>query len=280
MPRLAGVLDELGDAGVVRYRPGKRCTLRGTTADGDRFVKVGPGADCRHADGVALWRAAADRDLGFDVARPLGLDRTRRAVHQGVVTGSGIMDVLLGGDGHVCAGRLGIALGALATSAVRPTATAPPSTQQSRTRRAARRVVERIPALAVPVHRLVDELDACHGRLARRTLVPVHGAPHAEQWLDGDGRLGLVDFDRFALGEPELDLATFLAELDAEPVAIEAIERSLVEGFRSSGTMLDPVRLDLYRRHKRLAKVTRTAWSLRPDADERAAQRLAQLLGP
>jgi len=46
------------------------------------------------------------------------------------------------------------------------------------------------------------------------------------QWLvDGDGRLGLVDFDRYALGEPELDIATFLVELETEsPRAVPMAE--------------------------------------------------------
>ena len=52
---------------------------------------------------------------------------------------------------------------------------------------------------------------------------PIHGAPHPPQWLvDGDA-LGLIDFDRLALGDPEADVAAFMeaaaAEDDGEPVA-------------------------------------------------------------
>jgi len=31
-----------------------------------------------------------------------------------------------------------------------------------------------------------------------------------------DGRLGLIDFDRVSLGDPELDITTFQAEVDFE----------------------------------------------------------------
>lgn len=278
---LAGVLDQLADARVVRYRPGKRCTVRGVAGGIDRFVKLGPHAESRHSNGVELWRSATNGELGFDVARPLGIDPRRGAVHHGVIAGGWVANALLGRDGDACARRLGRALGTLAASGVRPAATAPPSTQLDRTRRAAKRATDRIPSLGERLSRVLADLELRHGRLRDRLLVPVHGAPHSEQWLDGGGRLGLVDFDRFALGEPELDIATFLAELDSErslTLPVDTIERAMVDGFESIGPALDAARLDLYRRHKRLAKITRTAWSLRPEADERAERHLSALL--
>lgn len=146
--------------------------------------------------------------------------------------------------------------------------------------RAARRATAAVPQLHEPLAALLTDLERAHRELVQRPLVPVHGAPHMHQWLDDGGRLGLIDFDRFALGEPELDLATFLAELDTEAARLlpmAEIEVAAVAGFEDSGVPLDPARLALYRAHKRLAKVTRTACSLRPDGDERAARRLAAL---
>jgi thiamine kinase-like enzyme len=123
-------------------------------------------------------------------------------------------------------------------------------------------------------------LRARHVELVARPLVPVHGAPHGHQWLNDDSRLGLIDFDRFARGEPELDVATFLAELDGDSalsLPVNALEEGLREGYRDGGVELDVARLDLYRTHKRLAKVTRTAWSLRPDGDSRAERHLRRV---
>jgi len=101
------------------------------------------------------------------------------------------------------------------------------------------------------------------------------------QWLiDRAGRLGLVDFDRYALGEPELDLATFLVELETESpraVPMAELEEAVVAGFRAAGGTVDPGRLALYTAHKRLAKVARTAAALRPDAEDRARAHLDRL---
>ena len=117
--------------------------------------------------------------------------------------------------------------------------------------------------------------------LPPRPLVPVHGAPHMHQWLvDGSGRLGLVDFDRYALGEPELDVATFLVELETESpraVAMAELAAATEAGFAAAGGRLDPDRLVLWTAHKRLAKVARTAAALRPDAEAGARAHLDRL---
>ena len=120
-----------------------------------------------------------------------------------------------------------------------------------------------------------------HDRLPPRPLVPVHGAPHMHQWLvDGSGRLGLVDFDRYALGEPELDVATFLVELETESpraVAMAELAAATEAGFAAAGGRLDPDRLVLWTAHKRLAKVAGTAAALRPDAEAGARAHLDRL---
>ena len=118
--------------------------------------------------------------------------------------------------------------------------------------------------------------------LPTERVVPIHGAPHQHQWLVDDGGLSLVDFDRFALGEPELDVATFLAELEAEDqlvVPIDDVEATLIAGFESVGPPLDREVIEWYLSHKRLAKVTRTARAVRPDGDRRAARHLERVAG-
>jgi aminoglycoside phosphotransferase (APT) family kinase protein len=103
------------------------------------------------------------------------------------------------------------------------------------------------------------------------------------QWLvDDTGRLGLVDFDRFAWGEPEFDLATFLVDLREllSEQAAGGLEEAVVDGFRSVAGDMDAARLGLYILHKRLTRVARMAASLRPDAEERAAPLLEELQSP
>src|SRR5262249_33071085 len=109
-------------------------------------------------------------------------------------------------------------------------------------------------------------------------LRPIHGDPHADQWLVAEDRLGLVDFESLALGDPELDAAVFLAELDFEDerqVPVEDLEAAYIEGAESSGLRVERRLLSAYRAHKRLAKALRSASSLRADGDARAAAHLA-----
>ena len=108
----------------------------------------------------------------------------------------------------------------------------------------------------------------------------VVGVP-AESDLYNKGRLGLVDFDRFSLGDPELDVATFTSEVDfmkSTTISTEKLNQAFIDGYEACYGKLDPERLRLYRAHKRFAKVHRTACGLRPDAPLRSAQHMALVM--
>lgn len=280
LPGLATVLSSLSESRVVRYRPGNRCTVSGVTTRGRRFVKVTPGAQRLQADAVAVSAAARSGTLPFAVAEPLGWDEKTSSSWYGVVPGDPIVATVLGADGAAVVERLGAALGALSLAPLSSTVTIGPAEQLARTARTVARAESIAPWLGGELRGTLAELAGRHDDLSVLPPLPVHGAPHVHQWLDDHGALGLVDFDRFGMGDPELDLATFLAELDSDAdltLPIEALETALVAGFEQTGRPLDPARLELYRAHKRLAKVARTAYALRPDGDLRAAKHLARL---
>ena len=80
-------------------------------------------------------------------------------------------------------------------------------------------------------------------------VTPLHGDFHPGQILVSGGGLALVDFDRAVLGDPLRDLATFVAHLESGsaegrlPEAVcAAAEKGLLEGYRSAGGTVDPVR--------------------------------------
>jgi len=279
LPGLAGTLMRPGQATVVRYRPGRRCTLRHEGPDGPRFAKVfaaGAGSDL-HGAGEALWAHAERGELTFAVARPDRWDAATWTLWQHPVPGQPILDVLAGPRASDLAFRMGVALGSLGRSSVNPPALFDAAAQLRRTRRAARELGQLVPSLAAEASRMVDELAAFHAGPAARAPRPIHGAPHPSQWLDGPAGLGLVDFDRVAWGDPELDLAVFLAELDYEHGLLhraEQIETALVAGYEHVAGALDPSLIQVYRAHKRLGKALRAARSLRPDGDQRATDHL------
>ena len=283
LPGLRRLADTSSAVTLLRYRPHRRCTLRVDDDHSCSIVKVlaDDRADLFHRDATELWTAAQRGELGFAVAEPLRCDSDARSIWQGLVAGAPAASRLLGPGGDTLCRRMGAALATLARSSVAPSVTVTSAEQLRRTRRAVEHATRRVPALAGDLHRIVTALEDRHAALTPDRLVPVHGAPHMHQWLIDDDRLGLIDFDRFALGEIELDIATLLTELDYEDEMTESpetMEHAVVAGFRSAGIDPDRSRLQLYRAHKRISKVTREAWALRTNGEQRARRHLPRIM--
>ncbi len=279
LPTLATVIDGAPGTTIVRYRPYKRCTLRCEIDGVRRWGKVLPEgrAEAIHLDATVLWKASQAGVLGFAVAEPDRYDASTGAVWLGDVRGRPVLDDLLSADGPALAGRLGAALGTLAVSGLEP-ANARRHAPRERAARAARDLSARVPALAGEVARVMAGIDRLHSAAEERPPRPIHGSPHPQQWLlDGD-RIGLVDFDRLTLGDPELEVAVFQAEMDFERTAVarDAVNEAFRHGYESIAGALEPRRLAAYRAEQRLVKARRSAWALRPDGDRRAARHLAR----
>ena len=110
---------------------------------------------------------------------------------------------------------------------------------------------------------------------------PVHGALHASQWLENGHGLVLLDYDSLALGDPELDAATFVAGLDVENrerVQVDRLNTAFLQGYEETAGPLDPQLLAAYRAQRRLEKALRVARAVRPDGDRKAGRRLRRAL--
>jgi hypothetical protein len=281
LPGLAEVLASLESPRVARYHPGDRCTVRGGAGAAARFVKVFSDEADDQGEAVDRWEASTSGVLSFAVAEPHGWVERTRSSWYGVVPGAPLEPLLAGPDGEHLSRRVGAALGELAVSGLRPSRVDDSARQLARTWRQLGRGADAVPALADDFKRAYEALMRAHEGLAPTTLVPIHGAAHLGQWLvDDAGRLGLIDFDRFAMGEPEFDLATFVVELLATPGARAsgaALRDSVLDGFRSVAGEPDPARLELYLVHKRLGRAARAAAGLAPDGEERARRQLDDL---
>jgi aminoglycoside phosphotransferase (APT) family kinase protein len=280
LPGLRPVLASLEDPRVVRYHPGNRCIVHGGAGAAERYVKVFAEEVDDQQEARDRWAAAASGALSFAVAEPQGWVEETRSSWYGAVPGERLEARLHSTSGADLARRVGRSLGELAVAGLEPRRVDDEAHQLERTRRALTRAWTAVPGLEPRLQRAFELLARAHDPLAARPLVPVHGAAHLGQWLvDESGRLGLVDFDRYAWGEPEFDLATFLVELEATSrvTTAEPLAPAAVEGFREVAGRLDDDRLTVYLLHKQLARVARTAAGLRPDGEERASRALEEV---
>lgn len=282
LPGLPRVLRTAAPCEVVRYRPHKRCTLRllPWQARGAAYAKFF--ADNRgaalHQESAMLWEEARRGGLQFQVAKPLTWHAETRTLYQSAVAGNPVWPVLASPAAPDLAFRMGQALASLHGSALQPAVMFDARAQWERTEKYARGICLRHPELAEMVAGFLVRLHDLHISLPDRAFSPLHGSPHVHQWLADGERLGLVDFDRIALGPPELDVATFLAEMDfenPEMLPVDAICRAFVAGYEATGEKLDRDRLQLYRAHKRFAKAFKAAKSLRARAAQKVRRHLA-----
>lgn len=285
LPTLAGVIKNAPQAKVLRYRPGKRCTMRcpAHNRGAPRFAKVFPDDRGRqlHEESIALWRTAQNGVLQFQVARPGDWDAAARALWQDAVPGAPIIETLKSANGVALAERLGRAAASLTHAPLAPNERLDAHAQLQRTRRYAEDLCRRVPALKEEVDLFLERLAALHAAAPARPLAPIHGSPHPQQWLINGDRLGLVDFDRFSWGDPELDVATFIAEMDFEdqskyPVA--QINHAFIAGYEAVAGELRRDLLAAYRGHKQFSKALKAARSVRADGDIRAAKNLQRAL--
>jgi hypothetical protein len=276
LPTIGAVLDGPGRRTVVRYRPARRCTIRVEEDRAVRYAKVQPSADLAalHRDAETLWAASQDGRLGFAVAPPGGVKEATQSLWQGAIDGLPLKPRLLAPDGVALGAPLGRALGTLHASGVRPAAMLGRWAPLLRARSAGTDLAARVPALEPRVADVLARIEALDRAAGERPARPIHGAPHPAQWLAvGDG-LGLVDFDRFALGDPELDLAVLLAEIEDESRAPAGLDHAVLAGYEAVAGPLDPRLLLACRAAGRLATARRHARGIRPDGAVRAAAAL------
>jgi Phosphotransferase enzyme family len=276
LPALACLVARQPRLEPVRYRPGKRCTLRST---GRQRLFVKCLSDQRGAainrDARLLYQASRQGWFGFGVARPAGWIAQSQLLVQHAVSGAPIVDRLCSEDGEALAARLANANASLVAAPISPEPRFTYTDQMARTRKYAKRLSKFVAGSEAIVDRLLDRLSAVTPGKADR---PIHGAPHAHQWLDGTDGLMLVDFDRFGCGDPELDVATFVAESDFERDAGTAVGRAYLSAF-SEKWPINSTLFAAYRTHKHIAKALRVATSIRTDAHLRALEILDQARG-
>ena len=250
LPGLRRVAEEYNHTQVLRYRPGKRITLLARDSGGNEVI-----IKCLRDDRArvifqnhcAVYRARAH--LEFDVSQPYLFNHEDFVLVQGWLPGDPVAHS--GRTPDELADAMARAISSLHASRVRFAATFDAADQRKRSRRYAKVIAERFPECRPQVSALMSCLKTLEGSAEGTRYRPIHGSLHSHQWLDGGGRLALIDFDRAAMGHMELDVATYLAELDYEPGRRSDMQ---LDAFLSALPPLNERLLRFYRGHKHLAK--------------------------
>jgi hypothetical protein len=278
LPTLGAAVGNTPHVRVVRYRPGRRCTL----ALGDppeRYTKVFSDDRCArlYVESCRLWDAARREKLAFAVAQPLAFDERARTLTHAALPGSPARGLLDAPDGERLAVRMGEATASLGCASLAPPRHGGPEVQLERCKRSASQLERLMPGLAATLAATLARIGALHAEAATRPLRPAHGAPHVPQWLvDGDA-VALVDFDRHCLADPELDAAAVMVSMEEECEQGGRLAASFLASYENAGGPLRPSVLAAYRAQRLLAKALNAARALRPDADHRAERRLRGL---
>lgn len=278
---LTSVLDSEQGVEILRYRPTKRCTFSvyseqtASKIFGKQFVD-NRGAQI-YAESQRLWNAACEDRLNFRVAKPIRWDIKTQTLWHHAIEGQALVEKLFSTDGVNIVARMGTAAGGMTKSGIKPVLCFDGQDQLRRTTKYANELVHRVPGLSSDLYNIFQIIRLLHARHTTK-LRPLHGAPHAHQWLECGDCLGLVDFDRTCMGEPELDAATFIAEMDfedREKVPVDELNATFLDAYQDIAVKLDQCLLAAYRCHKRLAKALKAARSLRVNGDQKARKHVA-----
>ena len=221
---------------VMRYREGRRCTIRYELEHDDAaaawptgmIAKVYDGPDeARHTFDVmtALWDSPLRDSPTVRIARPLAHVPAQHVLVQGLVPGERSLKEVIkkkaftnGLEAGVdmltpLVHRAGRALGELHTSGAVMNEIVTWEQQVGAVRAAAADLGSVVPTLAGAIEPLVADLEVLRASVGTSPLVPTHRSFRPAQLLVEGDDLALIDFDGACMAEPGLDLALFRATL-------------------------------------------------------------------
>jgi aminoglycoside phosphotransferase (APT) family kinase protein len=250
---------------VLNYRPGIRLTARYSlvTSAGERtlYGKTYPGD---HGAQLLQWTQLL-RDQGMRVSEPLGFSPAVRTYWQNGFNGKPV---------HECAGLDWVPdamrqLFLLHRSTVPCPARPSPAEQLVDLTKKLNKVCLAAPDLA---DRSQAMLRWIRGRMVSAGAPHViHGDFHLRQMKACEGDVALFDFDELAIGDPEEDLANFVADLHGTNLPLDRI-RTLADAMIEQYQVRAPISADRLRWYSAihfLTRAYRALLQLSPDFDSR-----------
>ncbi len=236
---------------LFRYVPRKRAVLRWDlpTREGVKplFIKA---YDCDDYDAAVAnlaWLTEREAALGFRLPRVLAEHPRRRVLFLEALPGRTLTASLLGEEpGALHA--VGRALASLHALPERPsTVVWSPLAELHALERAVEDVTLILPGLRPAIDAIRDGLADRARRLDSAAVAPIHGNLFGDQVLLEDSRVGMVDWDDLAAGDPHYDLGRLAAHAmflglpgHGEPERRPAALEELFAGYEGGGGAVAP----------------------------------------
>jgi aminoglycoside phosphotransferase (APT) family kinase protein len=209
---------------VLRYRPGRTCVLRYVLdgSDDDTPTEVIGKVYPRGPKGAEVWQKmgalhALAGDVGITIPRPLARRDGSELIVMEQVPGMDLDGILIRSATEREA-KEGVRAAASALASLHDLTL---ETQESRSleselerlRRRVRRLHSAAPDLARDVEALLREISQFDLGLPQEGRCLIHGDYKPRQLLLDEDRMAVVDLDRACLGDPAVDVGSFMAVL-------------------------------------------------------------------
>jgi aminoglycoside phosphotransferase (APT) family kinase protein len=223
---------------VVRYKPGKRCTIRYIVQDAIQTQDNGGEGIELYGKMVAdesvrstyqqlmhLWRHSLAEPKSFGIAQPLGFEPQLHFYWQAAVTGTSMLELLCPGNESALFKVLAQGLADLHESPLRPPARQEISYHLASVQEHGAELAKAYPRYAKLLDTLMAQIEQTRPELSPEQERPIHRDFHIEQLLVHENRLFIFDFDDLSMGDPMQDLAFFIVDLHHRKLDAERVTR-------------------------------------------------------
>jgi hypothetical protein len=215
--------DQFGiTAQVVRYKPGKRCTIRyviqaqgNDTQPVELFGKMvaGESVGATYEQMTCLWRHSSAEERSFGVAQPLGFEPQLHFTWQAAVAGTPLLELLSPSNERLLIDHLALGLADLHKRQLNPVARQDITYHLASAQEYCTELAQAYPHHAAMLRTLSAHIAQTMPELLPSQVRVIHRDFHIQQLLVHEDRLFLFDFDDLSMGDPMQDLAFFIVDL-------------------------------------------------------------------
>ncbi len=224
---------------VVRYKPEDRCICR-YQISGEKSItlftktfKDNRGEEL-YEHQLYLWQWSSEKGILFDLAKPLGYHAPTRTLWQEALPGRPALENPSQLSKPEFLETVAKGLAQLHSSQLVSSKERRVEDCLNEAHDLRQTLEQHLPQFSSPLQTIVEKLEAKAPQFTF-PLRPIHSAFRLKQLLLDGERVGVVDFDGFAMGDPCEDVTDFMADLQAHLPAnsAEKARYSFLESYRA-----------------------------------------------